>query len=164
MCRPHPHPSNFHTVPKSNNILERVESENDKFPSLGVRTTANASSSETLLQMITLIILIIALGIQIILDLLNTHKDRHWWMLRNTKSDSALKTGVYRVQHSAEIEALSILTQSVDAHFSSALPLGAPIHGTSWSHLSNQLAPSTLLTLPELHLKSVSHLDLEEHN
>lgn len=36
-------------------------------------------------------------------------------------------------------ETLCILSQSVDAHFSSALPPDAPIHGTFCSHLSNHL-------------------------
>lgn len=52
---------------------------------------------------------------------------------------------VYRERHTAETEALCTLSQSVDAHFSSALPPGTPIHGTFCIHLSNQLVlpPST---------------------
>lgn len=70
---------------------------------------------------------------------------------------------VYGAQHTAGTEALCILSQSVDAHFSSALPLSAPIHGTFCHQLSNQLAlpPSTL---PMLHLEIVCHLDQEENN
>lgn len=96
-------------------------------------------------------ILTIILDIQIILDLWNAHGR----ILHNTKTDFVLKSSMYDKQHTVETEALWALSQSVVAHFSSALLPGAPIPATFCSHLGNQLVLPPVHTLQELHLKSV---------